>query len=78
MNPELKEKSKKQIEEQRIAVLHERFREEFNDDMQTSSLVRTTALRFLIKYYMKKIYWYVVGILIGLTIYNVVQIWFGH
>lgn len=54
MNPELKERSQEQIAEQRIAVLQERFRE----DMLKSPIVRHTALKFLIRYYMKKIiYW---------------------
>lgn len=74
MNSELKERSKKQIIEQRIAVLQEEFRKQLSG----SSIVRTTALKFLIKYYFNKFYWYIVGTLIGLIIVNVIQIWFSN
>jgi len=70
MNPELKERNEEQIIEQRIAVLQEGFRKQLSE----SSIVRTTALKFLIKYYFNKFYWNLIGILIGLTIYNIIQI----
>ena len=67
MNPELKERNKEKIHKQRIAILQERFRE----DMLKSSIVRTTALKFLIKYYMKKIiYWSI--IILGVSLLFIV------
>ena len=78
MNPEFEERSQEQITKQRIAVLQEGFRKQ----MLESSIVRTTALRFLIRYYRKKIiYWSIVVSCICLTIYHLVlfvaYIWSG-
>lgn len=74
MNPELKDKTQEQINKERIAILQERFRE----DMFKSSIVRNTALRFLIKYYISKIYGYVAGALIGLLIIKIIQVWIDY
>lgn len=74
MNPELREKTQEQITKQRIAVLQEGFRKQLSG----SSIVRTTALKFLIKYYFNKFYWHIVGILIGLIIVNIIQIWIDY
>lgn len=75
MNPELKDRSKKQITKQIRGMSEVRIWEM----IKYQKYMRHLLIKFLIKYYMKKIiYWLTLGILISSLIYQVTQIWFGH
>ena len=67
MNSEFEERSKLQIDNQRIGVLSEKFRE----SLEESYILRSLATRFLLKYYGKKImkWWF-----IPIIIYFIIQI----